>query len=132
MHKLYQMIQQEKPYFDERIDPRDFYRVFVVEPQLSSERIRAQSGAFLVSAFHERFERSKILELSRDIPVYAHYTLTIPGNCKDDIMESLQLLNITRENLFPGLDSSAEAVTDSYRSLMYSMAIEAETDMDFF
>ena len=38
--RLYQGIQQEKPYFDERIDIRDLYRVFVVEPKQSSERIR--------------------------------------------------------------------------------------------
>ena len=59
---LYQYIKQEKPYFEERISPGDFYRVFVVEPQQSSERLRAQSGAFLISAFHKRFERGAILE----------------------------------------------------------------------
>ena len=41
--RLYQLIRSDKPYFDERMDPRDLYRVFVVEPQSSSERIRAQS-----------------------------------------------------------------------------------------
>ena len=56
-----ELIRQENPYFEERIDPRDFYQVFVVEPQHSSERLRAQAGAFLVSAFHERFEREEIL-----------------------------------------------------------------------
>ena len=29
-------------------------------------------------------------------------------------MEDLQLLNVMRENLFPGLDSSAKSVGDSY------------------
>ena len=33
---------------------------FVVEPQQFLERIRAQAGAFLVSAFHQRFEMEKI------------------------------------------------------------------------
>ena len=113
---LYQLIRQEKPYFDERIDPRDLYRVFVVEPQQSSERIRAQAGAFLVSAFHERFERDEILKWNKDIPVYAHYNLTISGGRKDSILRQLELMNVTRETLFPGLDSSAESVTDSYRA----------------
>ena len=111
---LYQLIRQEKPYFDERIDPRDLYRVFVVEPQQSSERIRAQSGAFLVSAFHERFERDEILKWNDGIPVYAHYNLTISGERKDSILRQLELLNVSRETLFPGLDSSAESVADSY------------------
>ena len=117
MRLLYQLIRQEKPYFEERIDPRDLYQVFVVEPQQSSERIRAQSGAFLVSAFHERFERDEILEQNKGIPVYAHYKLTIPEDCKDDLIRELQLLNVTRETLFPGLDASATSVTASYRML---------------
>ena len=112
MRLLYQLIRTEKPYYDERIDPRDYYRVIVVEPQQSSERIRAQSGAFLVSAFHHRFERSEILKANPDIPIYAHYELSIPNDRKSSIMDELRLLNITREKLFPGLDTSAEAVTE--------------------
>ena len=112
MRRLYQLIRTEKPYFDERIDPRDYYRVIVVEPQQCSERIRAQSGAFLVSAFHQRFERGQILESNPDIPIYAHYELSIPSDSKSSIRDALRLLNITREKLFPGLDASAEAITE--------------------
>ena len=115
MEQLFQLIQSEKPYFVSRIDPRDFYRVIIVEPQRSSERIRAQSGAFLVSAFHERFERDEILQRNKGTPVYAHYQLTIPGQCKANILDELRMLNITRETLFPGLDSSADAITEFYR-----------------
>ena len=118
MRLLYQLIRQEKPYFEEGIDPRDFYQVFVVEPQQSSERLRAQAGAFLVSGFHERFERDEVLKWNKEIPVYAHYRLTIPGEHKYRIMEDLQLLNVTRENLFPGLDSSAKSVSDSYSTFV--------------
>ena len=123
MRILYQSIRQEKPYFEERIDPRDLYRVFVVEPQQSSERIRAQSGAFLVSAFHERFEREEILKWNESIPIYAHYRLNISGEVedRDQIMRDLELLNITHENLFPGLDSSTQSVTESYNSLVRMM-----------
>ena len=97
MRILYQLIRQEKPYFEERIDPRDFYQVFVIEPQQSSERLRAQAGAFLVSAFHERFEREEILRWNKGIPVYAHYKLTISGKHMNRIKEDLQLLNVTQE-----------------------------------
>ena len=126
MRILYQLIRQEKPYFEERIDPRDFYQVFVVEPQQSSERLRAQAGAFLVSAFHEQFERDEILKWNEEIPVYAHYKLRISGECKNRILEDLQLLNVTRENLFPGLDSSAESVTNSYLDVLRRMEAERE------
>ncbi len=115
MGRLYQLIQQEKPYFAERIEPRNFYQVFVVEPQQSLERIRSQSGSFLVSAFHRRFEQEKILEVNPNIPVYDHHVLTVPAEYKDSIMEELTLANITKESLFPGLDSSATSVVSYYR-----------------
>ena len=116
MERLCQLIQSEKPYFANRIDVRDFFKVFVVEPQQSPERIRAQSGAFLVSAFHERFERGEILNWNQKIPVYSHYELTIPCRRKTALLGDLERLNITRETLFPGLDESAKAVTSLYLS----------------
>ena len=115
MEQLVQLIQAEKPYFAPRIDPRDFYRVIIVEPQQSPERIRAQSGAFLVSAFHERFERDQVLHWNAEIPVYAHYPLTVSKDDKDEILKELRMFNITREALFPGLDTAAEAIMESYR-----------------
>ena len=111
MNRLYQFVRQEKPYFKDRLDPRDLYRVFVVEPQHSPERLRAQSGAFLVSAFHKRFERDEIRKVNDRIPVYAHYKLSIPWKKKPDILKDLRLMDITHERLFPGLDSSAAAIT---------------------
>ena len=116
MDRLYHFIGHEKPYFMKKIDPRDLFRVFVVEPQRSFERIRAQSGAFLISAFHEQFESSKILEQNAWTPVYHHYTLTVSGKKKKCIMKELRLLNITHESLFPGLDEAAEAVIQRFSS----------------
>ena len=113
--RLYQMIRQEKPYFQERIDPRDLFRVFIVEPPQSSERVRAQSGAFLASAFHERFEPNEILIWNDRIPVYVHYKLAVPADSKEAILNDLELLNVTRETLFPSLDESAKAVIESHR-----------------
>ena len=112
MRRLYQQIRIEKPYFDERVDPRDFYRVFIIEPQQSTERIQAQSGAFLASVFHVRFERDEILRWNADTPIYAHYQLTVPSGHKGDVLSELRSLNITREKLFPGLDASAKAIKE--------------------
>ena len=114
LDRLYNYIRQEKPHFKERIDVRDFFRVFVVEPQQSFERIRVQSGAFLISAFHERFETEKILELNKNTPVYHNYKLTVPTNSKNKIVDELKFLNITPEVLFPGLDKAAEAIVKRY------------------
>ena len=110
MDRLYHHIRQEKPYFKERIDVRDLFRVFVVEPRQSFERIKVQSGAFLVSAFHERFEKENILASNGNIPVYDHYKLVVPTGSKKDILSELRFLNVTREVLFPGLDEAAAAI----------------------
>ena len=108
--RLYHFIREEKPYFKERIDLRDFFRVFVVEPQQTFERLRAQSGAFLLSAFHRRFERNETLKHVAEMPIYGHFKLKVPHACKRDILHELRLFNITRETLFPGLDETANEV----------------------
>ena len=101
--RLYHFIKQEKPYFEERIDPRHWFEVFVVEPRQLFDRIRAQSGAFLISAFHKRFERDEIVKCNSGIPVYDDYVLTVSGadENKQRMMNDLQLLNVTRESLYP-------------------------------
>ena len=114
MGRLYQRIRQEKPYFEDRIDPRVFLRVLVMEPQQFSQRIRAQASGFLISASHERFERSEVLRAKSDTPVYGHYELAIPREAKEGIVRQLALMDVSRETLFPGLDSSAEAVSRWY------------------
>ena len=113
--RLYHLIRQEKPHFQEKINPKDLFRVFIVEPQRSFERLRAQSGAFLISAFHGRFEPDEILKWNDAIPIYDHYVIAIPPDSKESIIQELRLLNITRETLFPGLDQTATAVTDRFR-----------------
>ena len=114
--RLYHLIRQERPHFMKRIDPRDLFRVFVVEPLQSFERIRVQSGAFLMSAFHERFERAHVLKWNNAIPLYDHTTFEIPVDARKRILDELRLLNITREALFPGLDEAAKAITARYSS----------------
>ena len=78
------------------------------------ERIRAQSGAFLMSAFHERFERLEVLGQNPQTPVYAHFPLTLPTAQKRTVLDDLRLFNVTRETLFPSVDEAAHAVTTQY------------------
>ena len=115
MRRLLGLVGQEKPRFEPVVDPRDFFRVFVVEPQQSFERIRAQSGAFLVSAFHDRFERSWVLRWNKRIPTYHHYLLKVPATAKLTILEDLSHLGVTREAMFPSLDEAARAITAEAR-----------------
>ena len=114
MQQLYNFIRQERSQFVERIDPRDLFRVFVVEPLQSIERIRAQSGAFLLSAFHERFERWEVLNKNSGIPVFDHVTFEVPPDKKEPILDELRLLGITRDVLLPGLDEAAKAIVERH------------------
>ena len=111
MNRLYQFIRQEKPSFHERIDPRDLFRVFLVQPQHAFERIKAQSGAFLLSAFHERFETVEIREKNPGTPVYGHHVLKVRHQHQAEIHQQLRSINVTHEMLFPGLDADARAIT---------------------
>ena len=125
MNRLLQLIRTEKPYFDNWVDPSIFFRVFVVTPQHYPERIKVQSGAFLASAFHERFERCRVESRVKEveafswedkIPVFGHHLLEIPVGSKRSINDDLKRLNITRETLFPSLDESAIAIMEIIRS----------------
>ena len=87
--------------------------MFIVEPKQLFERIRAQEGAFIISAFHERFERSHILSHTKNLPVYEYDTMIVPHEKKNQILEELSLLNLTRETLYPSLDEVAARITQS-------------------
>ena len=117
LNRLNQLIRLENPSFAERIDPRDFLRVFVVEPRRTLERLRAQSGAFLLSAFHDRFEERIIGGWNGNIPRYHHYMLSVPTAAKQQIRDELSTVNITRESLLPGLDETARAIRNRVRAL---------------
>lgn len=118
MRRLYHLIREEKPHFAELIDPRDFFRVFIVEPAQSIERIRVQSGAFLLSAFHDRFERKEVLRAVNNVPIYEYHVLEVPRDAEKikSILADLSRLNVTREKLLPSLDETAKAITNRYIS----------------
>ena len=114
MDRLYHYICQEKPYFEKRINIRDLFRVFVVEPRQSFERVRVQSGAFLISAFNERLESEQVKKIE-NVPVYDHYKLYVPSENKKDILADLRLLNVTSKVLLPSLHETARAITEQER-----------------
>ena len=115
MRRLYHYIRQEKPQFEKIMNPRDLLRVFVVEPKQSFERIRAQEGAFIISAFHDRFEREQIQDKVENIPVYEYETIIVPSRRKERILKELNLLSFNREALYPSLGEVADRITQLYQ-----------------
>ena len=121
MGRLHTFIKEEKPYFvGDLIDPRDLFRIFIVQPRRLFPRLRAQSGALLVSAYHKRFnferkegQQNQYRANDHDVP-YNYYPLTVEAGRKKFILKELESLNISWETLFPGLESSAKAIVDDY------------------
>ena len=113
--RLSHFIAQEKPYWEHRIDPKDFFRVLFVEPQRRFARLRAHSGAFIMSAYHETFAKNDVRQVAGAAP-YAHFRFGVPQGGKSQIRDQLAALGIDRETLRADLESSAKAVKKMYRS----------------
>ena len=120
MGRLWTFIKQEKPYFVENlIDPRDLFRIFIVQPRLLFPRVRAQSGAFFVSAYHKTFDFDSDTHEGNvryrmencDVP-YNYHRMTVKSERKRAILDELQSLNISKEILFPEVDESARAILE--------------------
>lgn len=114
MQRLVHFVARDKPYFRNAIDPRDFFRVLVVEPKRAFTRVRAQSGAFLLSGFHKEFEADKIAAKGPKIPIYDHYTIDVPRDAKPGIMKQLGYAQITDETMLPGLEPVAKYIAERY------------------
>ena len=117
MTTLLHNIRKEKPYFAARIDIRDLFRVFVVEPRRSFDRIRAQSGAFMLSAFHERFEDAEVAKSLKETKLYDHHVLTIPAGTKYELREELDWFGINAQTLKADVETTADAVANRFREL---------------
>ena len=125
--RLQHFIAREKPYFDIRFRAVDFYRVVIVEPRRTFERLRAQSGTVMLSAFHERFETYKIAEKverakrSAQLKIdckcdqelwmpYKHKVITVQREHKSSIRDMLSRLNINEYTVMTDLDAAASEV----------------------
>ena len=115
LSRLRQFIRQEKPHFEDRINPRDLFRVFIVEPQRAFARIRAQSGAFMISANYENLDAKEIWTDKTGLPMHVQCVLPVPKGVKQRILRDLNRLNVSHETLFPGLDSAAASITERFK-----------------
>lgn len=114
--RLLHFIAREKPYFQPRINPKDLFRVLIVEPNRLFPRLRAQSSAFLLSAFHQRFEAKAIAEVDRSMPVYGHIRIDIAYEVKMEILRQLDRFKVNEETMFPGLEATSKTITARHSS----------------
>lgn len=100
----------------------DFPAIVPVDPQKLNDRIMVQNGLFLMgadshSSFEQNFEAFGSPECEQNI-----IKLTLPENKRDEVLGELQLMNITAEYLFPGVEGltkslnyQAEAISEGLR-----------------
>lgn len=132
--RLHHFIAREKPYFEIRFKAIDFFRVIIVEPRRTFDRLRAQSGAVMLSAHHKRFEaptvarefenvvKNKRFGITREnVPElwrpYEHLVISV--SCKDKIRAQLRRMNVNEHTVMTGLDAAASDVelwAGEYRS----------------
>lgn len=107
MKRLTQFVRIEKPYFLDSVEPSDLFRYFFVYPAKNNKRVIAQSGAF-VAAGLLRFsspERSAGFGLKKII---------IPHDCKDNILDQLDEININSRTMFPEIEFASQYIKQKW------------------
>lgn len=73
--------------------------------------MRAQSGAFLLSAFHDRFEREEVVRNSAGQAVYWHYKIRVPHGRKKVLREELAWMDVNQPRLYGDVGTAAVGIT---------------------
>ena len=114
--RLQHFIAREKPYFEIRYEPEDFFKVLIVEPRRAFPRIRAQSGAVMLSANCKSFDTLRPARVSvppRMMPntqPYEHAVISVPHESKKSIRQTLVDMNVNEHTIMTGLDATAREV----------------------
>jgi hypothetical protein len=105
--RLHHFIKEEKPFFQPLIRPSDLGRVLCIKPKLSNKRIVAQAGAFIIFGMTDGMD-------NKEIPGFTIERISVDSSCKKAISDQLDRLSIGDNTLFPGIESSADYITDKY------------------
>lgn len=109
-------IKEEKPYFQDLVNPRHIEDVFAVKVKLDNQRILKQSGAFLL--FGINANKLRQAEVSYKWVVNRtdkSLNLIIPFDLKGKLLEELNLLGFNHSTLFPEIESQGQHLIDKYR-----------------
>lgn len=112
--KLLHLIKEEKPYFLNVINPKDFNNALVVRPINNNARIKKQSGHFFLFGINRKIENP------------AEITSTYTKNNKGvrffideidkvKILKELENLGIDSETLFPEIENGTQYLKEKYQ-----------------
>lgn len=111
--KLLHLIKEEKPYFQNIIDPIDLRKTLIVKPINNNERIKRQLGYFFL------FGIKKDINQCADINSIYHRDKIAPKyfieeDMKPLLLEELEAVGISNNTLFPEIDKGAEHLKKNF------------------
>lgn len=102
-------IREDKPHFFSIINPKHINKVYAVNVKLDNPRIVRQNGAFLI--FGIDGEKSNCPEVDKKWIIEPNgEKIIIPSSSKKQLLKELEILGISKSNLFPELDDFAEYI----------------------
>ncbi|MGA2548463.1 MAG: FRG domain-containing protein [Rectinemataceae bacterium] len=113
--KLVYVTREEKPYFENVINPNDLYRVLAVRVKLNNRRIIVQSGAFLLFGMGADKRHCAAIEEAWLPLKMSSERILIDKNSKRKLSQELSVLNITEASLFPDIDETAISISDRFK-----------------
>lgn len=106
--RLVQFIREEKPYFENAIDPVDLARIIAVIPKKSNARIAAQSGAFLLWGLNKTFNERNAGQVEQE-------AIDIPHEAKERMLRALASIGIDENTVYPELSSIAVKLKNQFK-----------------
>ncbi len=124
-------IREEKPQFEPIIDPKHLTSVFYVQPKLTSNRIKAQKGSFLlfglnpnnpekpIRLIEKNSNECKLLKNTPNIthPIEKCYIFELKYEKIKKIKEDLEKIGITTPFIYPELDKVANYLSKLSKNL---------------
>lgn len=119
--RLVQFIKQEKPYFENRVDPLDLIVSDVVVPKMNNARLSAQAGRFIVYGLQPTTYNSSRRSTPNQLRLQSKYLLRdirldIDHSSKAEILAELSAIGIDERTVFPELEKVAASILSQFRS----------------
>ena len=107
-------VRTDKPSFRPAIEPEDLTRVLCVRAKLNNARISRQQGCFLLFGINnEKRNPAEIPDDWKRLPTKGKRFIV---RNKKQIMQELKAFGISRQTLFPELESQAQEIMAQYAS----------------
>lgn len=109
--KIIHDIRNDKGNFDPIINYKDFNQVLCVRAKLDNQRIVRQQGSFLIFGMQETSK----LEQANINPKWIRQKIIVPKEYKSKILNSLKSFGISKQTLFPELESQSKDIIEQYK-----------------